>query len=370
MDAPPDEELEDLQNQVQSRRGYFLKDLASSFIQCLGETGPVASGKLLHFTADMITSGGIQLWQKLCWDYAYDHIGIASPRIFHYLFKKFRELNEWSAKLSSDAFCKKLEIQQMTAELVLILQACPKKTKSKIPTIPPDTHENENWLRSVLRSTNKLAVKKVWQRSSDLEPMLHAGNEMVYAITEGATERAIFWAKWLIEEDAIYKKKFGTGLTTMERGPPQLPPKQKTAAGFYIINVLAEVYKEFAEKGMMRMHEEFQALLDIYRSTDFRISQRRKLDTIGIMIHLLTDVPKWKVPAAPSLVQDQIALQRAVSQSEGFYREVLMLPLPQKPLPATVGGLKKKKVKEASKEDILQKQLSLADKMLSDFYKF
>lgn len=371
MDAPllQDEDLEQEQG-IQSRRGYFLKDLASSFLQCLGETGPVASGKLLHFTADMITSGGLQLWQKLVWDYAYDHVGIASPRIFHYLFKKFREINEWSAKLQFDGFCKKPEIQQMASEIVLILQGCPKKTKAKIPTIPQDTHENDQWLRSVLRSTNKMSVMKVWQRSNDQEQMVHAGNEMVYAITEGATERGIFWAKWLLEEDAIYKKKFGTGLTTLERGPPQLPPKQKTSVGFYLINILAEVYKEFAEKGMMRMHEEFQALLDIYRSTDFRISQRRKLDTLAIMIQLLTDVPKWKVPAAPSLVPDPVALQRAVSQSEAFFREVLMLPLPPKPLPPTVGGLKKKKTKDPSKQDLLEKQLSLADKMLADFYRF
>jgi hypothetical protein len=318
----------------------------------------------------MITSGGLQLWQKLIWDYAYDHIGIASPRIFHYLFKKCRELNEWSVKLQFDSFCKKQEVQQLTAEVVLILQGCPKKTKQKIPSVPYDTHENEQWLRSVLRSSTKLAVKKVWQRSSDMDAMLHAGNEMVYAITEGATERALFWVKWLLEEDAIYKKKFGTGLTTMERGPPHLPPKQKTSVGFYIINVLAEVYKEFAEKGMMRMHEEFQALLDIYRSTDFRISQRRKMDTIGVMVNLLTDVPKWKIPAAPSLVPDSIALNRATSQVEAFFREVLMLPLPSKPLPAKVGALKKKKAKDPSKHDILEKQLSLADKMLNEFYKF
>ena len=85
--------------QIKSRRGYQLKDLARSFLQCLGETGPVASGKLIHFTADMVTSGGLQLWQKLCWEYAYDHIGVASPRIFHYLSRKFRELNELSAKI-------------------------------------------------------------------------------------------------------------------------------------------------------------------------------------------------------------------------------------------------------------------------------
>ena len=360
---------EEVQNEIKTRRGYVLKDLARSFLQCLGETGPVASGKLLHFTADMITSGGLQLWEKLCWDYAFDHIGVASPRIFHFLARKFRELNELSARMPFDAFCRRKEIQENVAELVLIIQDCPKKTKPKIPSIPPETHENDNWLRSVLRTTDKVAVRKVWQRNADLEQLLHAGNEMVYAIQEGATERAIFWAKWLLEEDAIVRKKFGSGLTTIERGPAFLKPAQKTSVGFFIIAVLAEVYKEFAEKGMVRMHEEFQALLDIYRSNDFKITARKKLDTIAIMIQILTDVPKWKVPAAPSLVPDHTKLNRAAGQAEAFFREILMLPLPSKMLPQTVTGLKPKKAKEPTKQEKLEKQLALIDQAAMSFYK-
>ena len=358
-----DEEIQE----ITSRRGYLLKDLARSFVQNLGDAGPVASGKLLHYTADMITSGGLLLWEKLCWEYAYEHIGVASPRIFHYLARKFRELKEKSVKLAFESFCSIPEIQQQMAEIVLILQGCPKKSKPKWPAVPTDTHDNENWLRSVLRTTDKAAVKKVWQRNGDLEPLLHAGNEMVYAITEGATERALFWVKWLLEEDSLTKKKFGSGLTTIERGPPHLKPAQRSSGGYYFIAVLAEVYKEYAEKGMVRMHEEFQALLDLYRAPD--ASQKRKTDTMSVMIQILTDVPKWKVPAAPSLVQDQKVLERAVSQAEAFFREVLALPLPSKLLPPRVTGLKQKKAKEPSKEEQLQQRLELINQATMSFYK-
>ena len=358
-----DEEIQE----ITSRRGYLLKDLARSFVQNLGDAGPIASGKLLHYTADMITSGGLLLWEKLCWEYAYEHIGVASPRIFHYLARKFRELKEKSVKLAFESFCSIPEIQQQMAEIVLILQGCPKKSKPKWPSVPLDTHDNENWLRSVLRTTDKAAVKKVWQRNGDLEPLLHAGNEMVYAITEGATERALFWVKWLLEEDSLTKKKFGTGLTTLERGPPHLKPAQRSSVGYYLIAVLAEVYKEYAEKGMVRMNEEFQALLDLYRAPD--ASQKRKTDTMSVMIQILTDVPKWKVPAAPSLVQDQKVLERAVGQAEAFFREVLALPLPSKLLPPRVTGLKQKKAKEPSKEEQLQQRLELINQATMSFYK-
>ena len=357
------------QQEIKSRRGYLLKDLARAFIQCLGELGPVTSGKLIHYTADMVTSGGLQLWEKLCWDYAYEHIGVASPRIFHFLFRKFRELNELSAKTPFDILCKNKEVQEALSEIVLILQDCPKKTKPKIPSVPSETHENETWLRSVLRTADKMAVRKVYKVNIDLEQMLHAGNEMVYAIQEGATERALFWVKWLLEEDAIIRKKFGSGLTVCERGPAGVKIQQKTSVGYYLIAVLAEVYKEFAEKGMIRMHEEFQALLDIYRSTDFRITQRKKLDTIAIMIQILTDVPKWKVPAAPTLVPDVTKLQRAVSQSETFFKEVLKLPLPKKLLPPTITGLRAKKAKDPTKQEKLEQHLAAIDEVTMNFYK-
>jgi hypothetical protein len=352
---------------ITSRRGYVLKDLARAFVQNLGDAGPMASGKLLHYTADMITSGGLLLWQKLCWEYAYDHIGVGSPRIFHYLLRKFKEVNEKSARLAFQLFCESKEVQQLAAEVSLILQGCPKKSKAKMPSVPIESHDNENWLRSVLRTTDKAAVRKVWKRDGDMEPMLHAGNEMVYAITEGATERALFWVKWLIEEDALMKKKHNSGLTTVERGPPTLKTPQRTSMGYYILSILAEVYKEFAEKGMVRMHEEFQSLLDIYRTPDR--PQKQKMDTIALMVHLLTDVPKWKVPAAPSLVPDPTKLERMVTQSESFFREVLALPLPAKLLPAKVTGLKQKKPKEPSKDDQLRQRLDLIDQAAMSFYK-
>ena len=364
-----DDSKEDAIPEITTRRGYLLKDVARSFLQTLGESGPIASGKILHFTADLIASGGLPLWQKMCWDYTYEHIGVASPRIFLFLLRRFKDINEVFSKNTLEVFCNIPEIQQHTSEIVIILQMCPKKTKTKLPSVPVETHENEEWLRSVLRTTDKMAVRKVWQKSMDLEPMLHAGNEMVYAITEGATERALFWVKWLLEEDAIIRKKYGTGLTTMERGPASLKPVQKASVGYYLIAVLAEAYKEFAEKGMIRMHEEFQSLLDIYRSTDAKNTQKRKLDTISIMVQLLTDVPKWKVPAAPSLVTDPTQLTRLVEQSSTFFKDVLQLPLLKKPIPATITGLKQKKSKEPSKEAALQKRLDLIDKAAMDYYR-
>lgn len=366
--------LDDFQEEkdlpIVSRSGYPLKDLARTFVVSLGDAGPIASGKLLHYTADMITSGGLLLWQRLLMDYAYDHIGVASPRIFMYLTRKFQRLTDMASTLPFEQFCQSQEMRDLAAEAVIIVQGCPRKAKVRYPTVPPETHENEEWLRSVLRTTDKAVVRRVWKRGYDLEPMLHAGNEMVYAITEGATERALFWIKWLTEEDAHYKKQYKQGLTTAERAPDHVrSPQQRTAMGYYLLVILAETYKEFREKGMIRMDEEFQGLLDIYRSPDQ--TQKRRMDTLAIMVQLLTDVPKWKVPASPPLTTDAARIQRTVAQAGAFFQEVMQRPLPPKMLPAKVaGGLKQKKAKEPTKEEQLQRQLEMMDQMvMSSFYK-
>lgn len=351
-----------------SRRGYLLKDLVRNFNQSLGETGTDATGRLLHYTADLIGSGGYELWTRLCWDYAYDHIGIASPRIFVYLKQKFTELGEKIAKLPLVTAINSPEIQRSTAEVVLILQTCPKRAKVRLPTVPVDTHQNDTWLSGTARSTPRSAVVKVWSQSTDLPILYTATNEMVGGITEGALERALFWLRWVFEEDAGLRKKYGSGLSTRERGPAFLSPKQRTHPGFFICAVLAEVYKEFAERGLMRMHEEFQTLLDIYRSVDKGVGARRKQDSLILMVQILVEVPRWKVSAAPSLIKDPLVLSRAVGMAEIFYKEIMLMPALAKPLPNKISVGCTTKKKGIVKQDEVEEHLDLVDRAIMSFY--
>lgn len=351
-----------------SRKGYALKDLARSFLQVLGETGPVSSGQLLHYTADLICSGGFDLWQTLCWDYAFTHVGIASPRIFVYLKKKFRELKELNEKLPFTSFINSTQVQQGTFEASLILQGCPKRPKVKMPMVPHDTHENETWFLSNARSSERAAVRKAWDRSHDLEQLLQGGNEMVTAVMDGALEKALFWVRWLQEEDILMVKKLGGGLSTFERGPPHLNPKQRKNPAFFLCSVAAEVYKEYAAKGMVRLHEEFQTLLDLYRCPDKLFGAARRQDALILMIQIITEVPRWKVPAAPSLVKDPIVLGRAIGQAELFYKEIMAYPLPTRPLPSRVTAIGKKKVVVTTKEDVLAHHLAHLDDAIMSFY--
>jgi hypothetical protein len=121
-----------------------------------------------------------------------------------------------------------------------------------------------------------------------------------------------------------------------------------------------------ADTAQVRLHQEYQGLLDLYRDHD--TSQKHRNDLIGIMVQLLCEVPKWKVPACPSLVQDPVTLQRIVESSGQFFDEILRLP-PVKPLPAKVTGLKAKKVKDKSKESELEQRLAAIDAATMNFLK-
>lgn len=361
--------VEEVEPEYQSRKGYYLKDLARSFIQSLNESGASASGKLLHYTADFICSGGLPLWQKLCWDYAFDHIGIASPRIFLYLVKRFKEIDTYNSRLPFEVFYNNEAVQKLTGEVVLILQNSPQKTRIRPPAVPQNTHENEDWLVSNLKASDKEAVSKVYSRSQDQPLMYHVGNELVTAVIEGGTEKALFWMRWLLEEDVIVRKKFGAGLSTCERGPATLPTKQRHASGFFICSVLAEVYKELAEKKHIRMHEEYQTLLDLYRSTDGTFPTKHKINALILMIQILCEVPRWKVPAAPSLVGDPLILQRASASAVTFYKEIIAYPMPLKPMPKVVGSLTLRKVKVGdTKADKINSQLEAMDDLLMKMY--
>lgn len=353
---------------ILSRRGYAVPDLARNFVQVLGETGPEASGKLLHYTADFICSGGFELWMRLCWDYAFDHIGIASPRIFTYLKQKFAILTEMAARVSQNAFMHSEEVQKATAEVVLLLQTCPKKAKTKLPIVPQNTHMNEDWLLRTALSGDKAVVRKVWNQSSDQPQLLYGTNEVVQAITDGALERALFWVRWIMEEDMLMRKTYHTGITSVERGPATLTGKKRTHPGYFLCAVLAEAYKEFAERGQVRMHEEYQTLLDLYRSTDRSTSAKRRQDTLILLVQILTEVPRWRVPAAPTLVRDTVVLDRAVGQSRIFFTEMLRMPPPPRPMPNKIGSVAPKKTKAPDKSAMIADHLGDADRAIMAYF--
>ena len=47
---------------------------------------------------------------------------------------------------------------------------------------------------------------------------------------------------------------------------------------------------------------------------------------LGLLVTILCEVPRWKVPAAPVLIKDPITLSRAIKQSGNFFKEVMINP--------------------------------------------
>ncbi len=339
---PAEEEEEEDAKIIRTRSGYILQEVAAAIDRNLGLTGLESTGKLLHYTADLICSGGRDIFSRLVYEHAIDNIGIASPRIFHYLRARFAELDKAAALQMTEAFCADPANQRKYGEIALVTQMCPRRPKLKIPMISAETHRNDAWLRSALRSPESGAVRRVYQVAHDQRQLLHAATEMMGAVNAGELGRAIWWIKWMFEEDAMMRKEFkGPGLTSLNRGPPG--GKDKNNVGFFIAYVLAEAYKELAGRGLIRMHEEVQTVLDLYRTTDARLTARRRVELLFLLVQILTEVPKWRVPSAPTLIKDPLVMARACEQVPTFFREVLVYPPLGRLLPKTISKSKPKK---------------------------
>ena len=355
---------------VRTRFGYDAKDCVRSLQEVLTQTGPSASGKALHYSADLICSGGFEIWIRLIWSFVFQHVHLTSLRIFVYLQERTKNLEERIKSLSLDQeeLYKDPEFQQRAAEVVLIVQTLPRTSKIIWPKVPEETHDTV-WIQSVPNPKDSEAVRKVWDPVQDQPILRFVGNQILSACEEVNIEKALFWLKWLFDEDKrVRKNNNGFTMTTNRRSGANSGKLDKSEIGYYVAAVLAEAYKDLARRNIIRMHEEFQSLIDMWRGKQARLSTRQKQECLAIMILVISEVPRWKVPAAQPLVKDPTIMSRAVQQSVRFFQEILVKPQVSAIVPKDiVGGSKKKRVALTNKPTSTEDQMRLMDEMVMAF---
>ena len=104
-----------------TRSGYEVSEAFHAYQTAISETGVTAIGKALHFAADLVCSGAIDLWMKVAWDYAIFHVGLASPRVFVYLKKRFTELLVLTKKFPQEQLYKDEEFQTRVGEVIFVM---------------------------------------------------------------------------------------------------------------------------------------------------------------------------------------------------------------------------------------------------------
>ena len=341
-----------------TRCGYLVPDAFSNYEKSLSEASAISSGRALHFAADLICSGGLDIWIRAAYGYSIQHINVANPRIFVYLKQRVSELDKKNNTLPQEAFYSNPDVQAIISETVLILQGCPKRAKPVWPKVDENT-KRPGWIRGVASSPETRATKAVWTSDSDSGTMYLVSNEFCRAIEEGSTEKALFWARWLLEEDSRVRKETKLGLSRKERGPATQNEKARQDVGYFLADVLAEIYNDLASKQLIRMHEEFIEIRRLFYLGEPRMASRFRRDCLAIMVLICTEVPRWKVPAATQLVKDPIRLSRAVGQGSSFFKEVLAYKslTPDKLLkPTMTKGEKVKKAKAMTEKE--KKQMS------------
>jgi hypothetical protein len=346
---------------ARTRCGYLVPDAFHAYQIALSEVGSAASAKALHFAADIICSGGLDIWIRAAYTFAIKKIGLGNPRILVYLRDAIKRLDGKVAILPQEGFFGDAAVQSTVGETIFLLQLCPKKPTINWPKVD-ETTKKPGWLRGVAASPETRATKTIWSSNGDSTPLYLISNELCKAVQEGSTERALFWIRWAYEEDArIRKETKGPGLTKKERllvGSSA----QKTDIGLYFIGLFIEIYKELAEKELVRMHEEVSEIARLWKSGEKRMAASNKKDLLALLATICCEVPRWKVPAAPPLTQDPTRLARAVSQVPGFFQEVLAfkpLPVNSQLKPKMMQAPKKKK--EAAKPSVIEDHFAAYD---------
>jgi hypothetical protein len=293
-------------------------------------------------------------------------VHLASLRIFVFLQERTKILEERLGDLDMEALYRDPEFQKKASEVVLVIQTLPRQYKITWPKVPEDTHE-PLWIQSHSSVKDSEAVRKVWIPQHDQPIMRLVGNQILQACEEVNIEKALFWLKWLLEEDKkIRAQGAGYSLTTSRRTGTGSVKPDKAEIGYYIAAVLAEAYKDLARRNLVRMHEEFQSLIDLWRGKQARLSSKQKQECLALMILVISEVPRWKIPAAQPLVKDAIIMSRAVEQSVRFFQEVVAKPPVVSVVPKDiVGG--QKKVKLVGKPTIIEDQMRLMDEMVMAF---
>ena len=172
------------------------------------------------------------------------------------------------------------------------------------------------------------------------------------------------------EDRRVRKSQGGQGaLTTSRRSGTGSVKVDKAEVGYFIVAVLAEAYKDLARRGLVRMHEEFQELLNLWRGKQERLSSKQKQECMAFMILVITEVPRWKVPAAQPLIKDPTVMSRAVQQSVRFFQEVLVKPRVNSIMPKDIAGTKTKKkvILSTAKTDSSEDKMRLMDEMVMAF---
>jgi hypothetical protein len=309
---------------LRTRCGYIPSESIQTFEKNLmdGNNGGITLGKCIHFGIDLIVSGGLHSFFKILWNYALNHINIGSVRIFMYLKKRMSEIDELVKNYPDETLYNNIDFQHKIGEIILILHDAPKFPKLVWPKVGIETHDI-TWLQSIEKATDTEVINKVWKSEGDLMVLRIVGNQICKSLAEHSLERVLFWMKWLFEEELKVKKENSKGsLTTIDRGLG----KNKADVSAYCIALFAEYYKELARKNQIRMHEEFQYIIDIFKSQDNRYTNTFKKNLLGLCARILCEVPRWKVPAANPLIKDPLVLSRTVAQMPKFFAEVLQYP--------------------------------------------
>ena len=323
---------DDSNQPCRTRCGYQPNEALRSLQKTLSESGSASTARAIHLAADIVCSGGLEALFRTLWDHALNHVGLASPRIFVYLSQRIKEVDTMLKTFPDEMAYSNETFQIRIGEMIVVLRDAPTHSVTPWPKVGQETH-TESWIRAVAIDplTETAVLRRVWQSGADNNILRIAGGNLCKAVIDGSTEKSLFWLKWLLDHEALVSKAHhGASMSSVERGPATLGSRQRKHVSYYILQLYGEIYKELATKQLIRMNEEFSTLIGLWTTTPKGLGSSARRQILTILTQILTEVPKWKVPAAPTLIKDPIQLSNIVKTVPKFFQEVLAYDPPKR----------------------------------------
>jgi hypothetical protein len=280
-----------------------------------------------HWSAELICSGHLlDLWDTLLF-FMSKHIHIGNIRLPKYVLTQFRKFRfiVYKQSFQTDLEARNNEeIRQLFAEMVILFTLSPKRNPYEYIEIDREEEFNVTANREKYKATSTTYAEPVFRKNDPLEVM-PAVNEFCRCLTEKHTADACFWLNWIIEFDALCRKRKDPCYVE-RRDIESIETKWRSDLIWLVWDSLT-YYAELIGNGLIR--ETVNSLYELFCIQYTNAASKKRRFMLYYAISLLTE--PITIENAPTIKQmDRIPILVA-SISEVIYRQIKHKEVVQRP---------------------------------------
>ena len=274
-----------------------------------------------YWCAELVSAGHFTDIWEICLLYISKHIHLGNPKIAIYLEKRFavfRNIMQQGMFYDELQLRNHQTIRNMFAEIMYILATSPKKNNLELVKINPKEEFDITNIQERLKAPSVQFAEPIFQKEDPKELWI-AVNEFAYQITildnhVPNTMMAWYWIEWIIEFDAICKKK-KTKCIGERRIHIPVDPKFQKEVIWILWDTLMYTCKQRENVFLEKLMDALLKLFCIQFSSS-SIKKRRYL--LYYAVSILTEALLVNV----EIIQDKGALETVIDKINTLYVQI------------------------------------------------